>query len=115
MGKKYIIEIIDKPFKDDNGREVWRAKGFNTLYFDQNGLDKLEEYVEPVTHKFEVGDICKLVDIDSNVIVIKITPDYISYLLSDGTHGMRRRSFFECQALFIRHLDEFYSTLKGGF
>ena len=52
MGKKYIIELCEKPMKNENGEDIWRVKGFNTLVFDQIGLDKLEEYVEPVTHKF---------------------------------------------------------------
>ncbi|MBP5281069.1 MAG: hypothetical protein J6Z22_01070, partial [Lachnospiraceae bacterium] len=45
---KYIIEIEDEPFgrNDDpvipHGMdELYRAKGFNSLVFDKNGLDKL--------------------------------------------------------------------------
>ena len=48
MGKKYIIEFEDKPFVStsnyDSDDELYRAVGFNALVFDQNGLDKLEEY-----------------------------------------------------------------------
>lgn len=44
MGKKYIIELCEKPMKNENGEDIWRAKGFHTLVFDKNGLDKLEEY-----------------------------------------------------------------------
>lgn len=40
---KYIIEV------DDNAVDgLFRAKGFNTLVFDQNGLDKLQKYEESV-------------------------------------------------------------------
>ena len=113
MGKKYIIEVEKSAFKNLKGETLWKIQGLNTCMVSSD-LDKLEEYKEPETHEFKVGDVCKLIDIDSNVIVIKITPDYISYLLSDGTHGMRRRSLFECQALFIRHSDEFYSIIKRG-
>lgn len=45
---KYIIEIEDEPFgrNDDpvipHGMdELWRAKGFRSLVFDKNGLEKL--------------------------------------------------------------------------
>ena len=39
---KYIIEV------DDNAVDgLFKAKGFNTLVFDQNGLDKLQKYEEP--------------------------------------------------------------------
>ena len=39
---KYIIEIEDEPV---NG--LYKAKAFNTLVFDQNGLDRLKRYDEP--------------------------------------------------------------------
>lgn len=39
---KYIIEIEDEPV---NG--LYKAKAFNTLVFDQNGLDRLKRYEEP--------------------------------------------------------------------
>ena len=51
---KYIIEIEDEPFgrNDDplipHGMdELYRAKGFRSLVFDENGLNKLTPYVEP--------------------------------------------------------------------
>ena len=53
MGKKYIIELEDKPvcvFDEDTQTFFFffhRVKGFNSLVFDQNGLDKLTPYTEP--------------------------------------------------------------------
>ena len=51
---KYIIEIEDEPFgrNDDpvipHGMDkLYRAKGFKSLVFDKNGLDKLIPYTEP--------------------------------------------------------------------
>ena len=51
---KYIIEIENEPFgrNDDpffpHGMdELYRAKGFKSLVFDKNGLDKLIPYIEP--------------------------------------------------------------------
>ena len=42
MGTKYIIEIEDDEFIQNEGNEIlYRAKGFKSLVFDQNGLDKL--------------------------------------------------------------------------
>ncbi len=41
MGKKYVIEIEDRNFINGKGGHLWRVKGFNSLVFDQNGLDKL--------------------------------------------------------------------------
>lgn len=40
---KYIIEV-----EDDAVDGLFKAKGFNTLVFDQNGLDKLQKYEEPI-------------------------------------------------------------------
>ena len=107
MSKKYIIEIIEKPFKDDAGREVWRAKGFNTLYFDQNGLDKLEEYVEPATHKFEVGDVCRWKEVlstrNNTIFITKITDIYVEYITKTGDRGSMLRGVFETSADFVNH------------
>ena len=50
---KYIIEIEDSPLFTNNGNMLWKAKDFNTLVFDQEGLDRLEEYREPETKKDE--------------------------------------------------------------
>ena len=47
MGKKYIIELEDKPFHNGNGDFLYRVKGFNSLVFDMTGIGKLTPYTEP--------------------------------------------------------------------
>ncbi|MEE0898962.1 MAG: hypothetical protein U0L88_15210 [Acutalibacteraceae bacterium] len=47
MGKKYIIELEDKPFHSGNGDFLYRVKGFNSLVFDMTGVGKLTPYTEP--------------------------------------------------------------------
>lgn len=47
MGKKYIIELEDKPFHKGNGDFLYRVKGFNSLVFDMTGVGKLTPYTEP--------------------------------------------------------------------
>lgn len=47
MGKKYIIELEDKPFHKGNGDFLYRVKGFNSLVFDMTGINKLTPYTEP--------------------------------------------------------------------
>ena len=42
-GDKYIIQI-GQVMKDANGKEYAKIKGFNTLIFDDQGLDKLQKY-----------------------------------------------------------------------
>lgn len=119
MGKKYIIEIIEKPFKDDAGREVWRANGFNTLYFNQNGLDKLEEYKEPEkeTHELKVGDVCYMpeeYDFEK-LIVTKIGPFMINFMEPDGSQYTMLTRLFKEKAVFMYHSDLFEAFLKGDF
>ena len=51
MGKKYIIEVEDKPFEllSEDGftsEKLFRVKGFNSLVFDWNGLNMLTPYTE---------------------------------------------------------------------
>ena len=116
MGKKYIIELCEKPMKNENGNDIWRVKGFNTLVFDQNGLDKLEEYKEPVGHKFEVGDICIPISgmEKPEFIITRITPQLVSYMWNDGSHSFMKFSDFEHQAKFVRHSNYFEMFLQGG-
>lgn len=115
MGKKYIIELCEKPMKNESGNDIWCVKGFNTLVFDQNGLDKLEEYKEP-GHKFEVGDVCYPISGDPNMtfIITKITPQLVSYMWADGSHSFLKTTFFEHQAKFVRHSNYFEMFLQGG-
>ena len=51
MGKKYIIELEDKPFHKGNGDFLYRVKGFNSLVFDMTGVGKLTRYTEPDLEK----------------------------------------------------------------
>lgn len=56
MGKKYIIEVEDKPFEllSEDGftsEKLYRVKGFNSLVFDWNGLNMLTPYTEPDTNE----------------------------------------------------------------
>lgn len=52
MGTKYTIEVEDKPFEllseyGFTSEKLYRVKGFNSLVFDWNGLNKLTPYTEP--------------------------------------------------------------------
>lgn len=54
MSKKYVIDIEDKPFVStsnyDSDDTLYRAVGFNSLVFDQTGLNKLKPY-DPFTDR----------------------------------------------------------------
>ncbi len=47
MGKKYVIEIEEKPYKNSRGELLWDATDFNTLHFDAFGMEKLKPYIQP--------------------------------------------------------------------
>jgi len=56
VGDKFIVEIAGtSPSFDvnDNANVLYRAKGFNTLVFDDNGLDKLQK----INPKLKIEDI----------------------------------------------------------
>ena len=53
IGDKFVIEIENIALS--HGEPLYRIKGFNTLVFDDNGLDRLEKTNNPTM--FEVGDI----------------------------------------------------------
>ena len=95
MSKKYIIEIEDEPFVRRSalhGEEaLYRAVGFRSLVFDQNGLNNLKprddlarDYIERVTNKnFEVGD--EVVDDDDiKYTVLDVDDDVIQVLSENG-------------------------------
>ena len=102
MGKKYIIELEDKPFLNcDNSSEVWRVKGFNALFFDQNGIERLtpyDEYNVCNTKKelINVGDVliindiaCVVLDIDDDVIVVITENGCVEHYLSDANYTIK--------------------------
>lgn len=52
MGEKYVIELEDEVFYNgelpfDGSETLYRVKGFRSLVFDQNGLERLTPYIEP--------------------------------------------------------------------
>lgn len=60
VGDKFLIEIdevyeSEMPFSSPN--ELFKAKGFNSLVFDKNGLDKLEKIDEDTARVETVSEI----------------------------------------------------------
>ena len=62
MGNKYIIELEEIPFVQDNEQgqirgkvTLWRVKGFNSLVFDANGMDKLKSAEEALDSAYAHG------------------------------------------------------------
>lgn len=81
-GDKFIIEIEDiyQAANDDSNLidpipfELARIKGFNSLVFDEKGLNKLKRYEEPKKEDIQKGDeVC--FENDSSV---KFVATYIS-------------------------------------
>ena len=107
MGKKYVIEVADNYFCDDLGTKYWRIKGVDGFILDGDDLSNLEEYKEPVGHKFEVGDVCRWKEIifktNDKIFITKITDLYVEYLTKTGDRKSMLRGVFETSADFVNH------------
>ena len=84
VGDKFIIEIAEVyenvlsgiyGFKATTSEPLYRIKGFNTLIFDKNGLDKLEEIEDKkndiAPENICVGDVVTVGDRDIKFICTK--------------------------------------------
>lgn len=88
---KYIIEV------EDIGNGLFRAKGFNTLVFDRNGLNRLEK----VKDEIQVGDEVRCF-FDTRFVVTWIDGDWVYGFTSLGEPLKRRKSGVKKTG---RHLD----------
>ena len=64
MGNRYIIELEELPFVRTKFRIgadkletelLYRVKGFNSLVFDKEGIEKLTPYVDRANYWYEKG------------------------------------------------------------
>lgn len=65
---KFVLELEDEPLVRKSALHgetaVYKAKGFNSLVFDQNGIDKLEPYKEQ--NGEEVWEIARKIALEHN-------------------------------------------------
>ena len=102
VGDKFIIEIAEVyenelsgiySFKATTSEPLYRVKGFNSLVFDKNGLDKLEEIEDKkndiAPENIRIGDVVTVGDGDIKFICTKdnASGDYsrCHLLSSDGS------------------------------
>lgn len=102
VGDKFIIEIAEVyenvlsriyGFKATTSEPLYRIKGFNSLVFDKNGLDKLEEIEDKkndiAPENIRIGDVVTVGDGDIKFICTKdnASGDYsrCHLLSSDGS------------------------------
>ena len=97
MGRKYIIELENISFQ--NGDEyLWRVKGFKSLVFDKNGLEKLTPYYEPwkvenPENEYNVGDEVVSNNTGIAIVVTGIYKNSVVGFDRDGhTHSMSKSS-----------------------
>jgi len=55
---EFILDVENEPFVK-NGKELYKSATFESLVFDQKGLDKLERY-DRTKHEAEKGELVKL-------------------------------------------------------
>lgn len=106
---KYIIEIENEPFgrNDDpffpHGMdELYRAKGFKSLVFDQNGLNKLTPYTEPDCKAIEdeVWRIARLISLEADDGGLNPTELYRCFGNSSIQDVMKTYSYQEAKAKY---------------
>ena len=102
VGDKFIIEIAEvyenvlsgiDVFEAATSEPLYRIKGFNSLVFDKNGLDKLEEIEDKkndiAPENIRIGDVVTVGDGDIKFICTKdnASGDYsrCHLLSSDGS------------------------------
>ena len=68
----FILEI-DQIMETEGGNPIYKAKGYNTLVFDNNGLDKLERLKEAETDVAwpKVGDSYWIVKDDGSIVRLR--------------------------------------------
>lgn len=84
VGDKFIIEIAEvyenvlssvDVFEAATSEPLYKIKGFNSLVFDKNGLDRLEEVVDKknfiASENIHIGDVVTVGDGDIKFICTK--------------------------------------------
>ena len=56
---EFILNIEDAPFVNNGGKKLYKSADFESLVFDQKGLDKLEKY-DRTRHEAEKYELTKL-------------------------------------------------------
>lgn len=90
VGDKFIVEI-DSIYNDEL-KELYKVKGFNSLVFDDNGLDKLEKYDE-VNERLELIEELKQEEYNRGLNDVWVLVNRM--LSSTGYDGFTKKEFNE--------------------
>ena len=76
VGDKFVLEV-EAVFRDqsDPNTKLYKMKGFNSLVFDENGIEKLAQYLvsrEEYSKIFELGYKAALSDLEDEISHIKM-------------------------------------------
>ena len=118
VGDKFVIEIKARQYVPFEGAKYY-INGFNTLVFDDNGLDRLERY-EAKQSEIKVGDEVKI-DNDSIGVVTSIWDDRVSGVITVGGEEGKQGYVFNLidKSRYVktgRHydIDSILEQLKGA-
>lgn len=131
VGDKFIIEV-DKIFSSGT-KILYRIKGFNSLVFDENGIDKLEkpdeseafkkgyakaiEDIQKEQSEIRVGDEVKVIDFGCEAVVT-CTDKHLKSVFVLYTDGSTDEFTDRTKLIKTgRHFDEIeklIEILKGG-
>ena len=98
VGDKFVIEIGQ--IFENEGKTLYRVKGFNTLVFDEAGLLKLARLHDiKVSKRFTVGDeiiIRGYYDFDTSAVVIESSEHDITFITKHGVADVIYEEDFAC-------------------
>lgn len=107
VGDKFVIEIGQ--IFENGGKTLYRAKGFNTLVFDEAGLLKLVRLHDiEVSQQFTVGDeiiIRGYYDFDTSAIVIESSDHDITFMTKGGVADVIYEEDFKCITKTGKHFN----------
>lgn len=106
MGKKYVIELEDVPFVNDLtflNERLYRVKGFKSLVFDENGLEKLTPIDDALREaeikgQDEAWEFIRLSDEDLKEIFPEAYKEY-------GRDGISYKSYYEAKTMYDEWLE----------
>lgn len=88
VGDKFEIEIAEVFKGAESGNDKYRIKGFDSLTFDDKGLEKIRQNSKSAEREYKVGDIVYVPEDDRCAVVIWTNGEVGNVLYSDFTLGV---------------------------
>ena len=88
VGDKFEIEIAEVFKGAESGNDKYRIKGFDSLTFDDRGLEKIRSGASKAKTEYKVGDIVYIPEDDRCAVILWINDTLANVLYSDYMLGI---------------------------